>query len=251
MTKIEMRPGDIGVRDLLLNGLTFSSGAVDAISFLTLGKVFAAFMTGNIAFLGLRLAGAGGPGWVAIMVAIAGFSVGVYLGTWIVKPRGRGGLGVWPRRVTVTLGLSLLGHAGFLILWLAVGGQPSTDVAHVLLGFWGVAMGMQSAAVRSLHVEGVFTTAATATFIFGGREAPALGCAHLFVPRCARGRFALGPRAALCPSPTFCRHGSCRSNRGHRFSEPRRDEKCRRAKQRSRETIEMGGRYRYGRQFQA
>jgi uncharacterized membrane protein YoaK (UPF0700 family) len=27
-------------------------------------------------------------------------------------------------------------------------------------------MGMQSAAVRSLHVDGVFTTAATATFIF-------------------------------------------------------------------------------------
>jgi len=27
-------------------------------------------------------------------------------------------------------------------------------------------MGMQTAAVRSLHVEGVFTTAATATFIF-------------------------------------------------------------------------------------
>jgi uncharacterized membrane protein YoaK (UPF0700 family) len=166
MTKIEMRPGDIGVRDLLLNGLTFSSGAVDAISFLTLGKVFTAFMTGNIAFLGLRLAGAGGPGWVAIMVAMAAFSVGVYLGTRIVKPRGRGGSGVWPRRVTVTLGLSLLGHAGFLILWLAVGGQPSTDVAHVLLGLWGVAMGMQSGAVRSLHVEGVFTTAATATFIF-------------------------------------------------------------------------------------
>jgi uncharacterized membrane protein YoaK (UPF0700 family) len=166
MTKIEMRPGDIGVRDLLLNGLTFSSGAIDAISFLTLGKVFAAFMTGNIAFLGLRLAGAGGPGWVAIMVAMVTFSVGVYLGTLIVKPRGRGGSGVWPRRVTVTLGLSLLGHAGFLILWLAVGGQPSTDVAHILLGLWGVAMGMQSAAVRSLHVEGVYTTAATATFIF-------------------------------------------------------------------------------------
>ena len=52
MTKVEMRPGDIGVRDLLLNGLTFSSGAVDAISFLTLGKGFTAFMTGNIAFLG-------------------------------------------------------------------------------------------------------------------------------------------------------------------------------------------------------
>jgi len=100
------------------------------------------------------------------MVAMAAFSVGVYLGTRIVKPRGRGGSAVWPRRVTVTLGLSLLRHAGFLILWLAVGGQPSTGVAHVLLGLWGVAMGMQSTAVRSLHVEGVYTTAATATFIF-------------------------------------------------------------------------------------
>jgi uncharacterized membrane protein YoaK (UPF0700 family) len=39
------------------------------------------------------------------------------------------------------------------------------DVAHVLLGSWGLAMGMQSAAVRTLHVEGVFTTAATATII--------------------------------------------------------------------------------------
>jgi uncharacterized membrane protein YoaK (UPF0700 family) len=164
--KINNEAFELKIRDLLLNGLTFSSGAIDAISFLTLGKVFSAFMTGNIAFLGLRLAGAGGPGWVAIMVAMAAFSVGVYLGTRIVKPKGCEASGVWPRRVTVALALSLLGHVGFLILWLAVRGQPSTDIAHCLLGFWGVAMGMQSAAVRSLHVEGVYTTAATATFIF-------------------------------------------------------------------------------------
>jgi uncharacterized membrane protein YoaK (UPF0700 family) len=31
---------------------------------------------------------------------------------------------------------------------------------------WGFAMGMQSAAVRRLRVDGVFTTAATATIIF-------------------------------------------------------------------------------------
>ena len=68
--------------------------------------------------------------------------------------------------MTVALGLSLIGHVGFQILWLAVHGHPSTDVANWLIGLWGVAMGMQSAAVRSLHVEGVFTTAATATFIF-------------------------------------------------------------------------------------
>src|SRR5208282_1549632 len=94
------------------------------------------------------------------------FAVGVYLGTLIVTSKGDGTPGVWPRHVTVALGLSLIGHVGFQILWLAVHGHPSTDVANWLIGLWGVAMGMQSAAVRSLHVEGVFTTAATATFIF-------------------------------------------------------------------------------------
>jgi len=166
IAKLNISPLDIRVRDLLLNGLTFSSGAVDAISFLELGKVFTAFMTGNIAFLGLRVAGAGGPGWSAIITAMAAFAVGVYLGTLIVNPSGDGTSGVWPRHVTVALGLSLIGHVGFQILWLAVRGHPSPDVANWLIGLWGVAMGIQSAAVRSLHVEGVFTTAATATFIF-------------------------------------------------------------------------------------
>jgi len=55
-------PINVKIRDLLLGALTVSSGAIDAISFLALGKVFSAFMTGNIAFLGLRLAGASSPG---------------------------------------------------------------------------------------------------------------------------------------------------------------------------------------------
>jgi len=166
IAKLNISRVDTRVRDLLLNGLTFASGAVDAISFLELGKVFTAFMTGNIAFLGLRVADAGGPAWSAIIAAMAAFAVGVYLGTLIVNSKSDGTSGVWPRHVTVALGLSLIGHVGFQILWLAVRGHPSTDVANWLIGLWGVAMGMQSAAVRSLHVEGVFTTAATATFIF-------------------------------------------------------------------------------------
>src|ERR1700681_2475382 len=149
------------VRDFLLNGLTVSSGAVDAISFLALGKVFSAFMTGNIAFLGLRVAGASAPGAVAILVSMAAFAVGVYVSTRIVKPSESSGM--WPQRVTVALGVSLIAHAVFLAVWFASNGQPSTDVAHVLLGLWGLAMGMQSAAVRTLHLDGVFTTAATAT----------------------------------------------------------------------------------------
>src|ERR1700681_2907658 len=163
-TQIHRPAVELRVRDLLLNALTVSSGAVDAISFLALGKVFSAFMTGNIAFLGFRAAGAGGPGAVAVLASMGGFAVGVYASTRIVK-RSEGS-GVWPRDVTVALGLSLIAHTVFLAVWFASNGQPSIDVADVLLGLWGLAMGMQSAAVRTLHVDGVFTTAATATIIF-------------------------------------------------------------------------------------
>src|ERR1700686_3235835 len=161
---VQDRAVELKVRDLLLNALTVSSGAVDAISFVALGKVFTAFMTGNIAFLGLRVAGAGGPGVVAILVSMAAFAVGVYLSTRIVKPSEGSGKG--PQRGAVALCISLIAHAVFLVVWFASNGQPSVHVAHVLLGSWAFAMGMQSAAVRTLHVDGVFTTAATATIIF-------------------------------------------------------------------------------------
>src|SRR5438552_1366180 len=144
VTKINNQIIEPRVRDLLLNALTVSSGAIDAISFLALGKVFSAFMPGNIAFLGLRLAGASGPGVVAIFSSMLAFGAGVFLSTQIVKHSA--GPGIWPRRVTIALGVSLLPHTAFLAVWFATNGQTSIDVAHVLLGLWGLAMGMQSAA---------------------------------------------------------------------------------------------------------
>src|SRR5229473_3231122 len=121
VTKIYNQAFALRVRDLLLNALTVSSGAVDAISFLALGKVFSAFMTGNIAFFGLRAAGASrAPGGVAIVASMAAFAVGVYLSTQIVKlPEGSC---LWPKQVTVALGLSLIPHAVFLAVWFASNG---------------------------------------------------------------------------------------------------------------------------------
>src|SRR5438034_5276352 len=104
VTKIHNQAAEPRIRDLLLKSLTVSSGAIDAISFLALGKVFSAFMTGNIAFLGLQVAGAGGPGKAAILVAMAAFALGVYLSTRIVTPSE--GSAIWPGRVTVALGIS-------------------------------------------------------------------------------------------------------------------------------------------------
>ncbi len=131
VTEIHNPAVDLSVRDLLLNALAVSSGAVDAISFLALGKVFSAFMTGNIAFLGLRVAGASAPGGVAIVVSMAAFAVGVYLSTRIVRPSE--GTGMWPQRVTVALGASLIAHAVFLAVWFASNGQPSIDAATIIL----------------------------------------------------------------------------------------------------------------------
>ena len=152
---------ELRIRDLLLMALTISSGAVDAISYLALGKIFTAFMTGNVVFLGFQTTGAGGPSVVSLAIALVFFALGAFLATWIAKPSK--GSGVWPRRVTVALGIITVAQAVFLAVWMVSDGLPSSDVANVLIGVWALAMGMQTATVFSLSVPGVFTTAATAT----------------------------------------------------------------------------------------
>ena len=87
---IDGQTTDLRVRNLLLMALTASSGAVDAISYLGLGKVFTAFITGNFVFLGLVAAALVGPSVVSLAVTLAAFAAGVYLATRIVEPsRGR------------------------------------------------------------------------------------------------------------------------------------------------------------------
>jgi uncharacterized membrane protein YoaK (UPF0700 family) len=149
-------------RNRLLVLLTLSSGSVDAICFLGLGKVFTAFMTGNFVFLGMRIAGAPGPHVVSVIVATCAFAAGVLLATRVVSPAPRSD--VWPRRVTAALGVTVVAQAAFAALWLSVGGHASLTAACFLLGMSALGMGFQTAAVFSLGIQGVFTTAATATF---------------------------------------------------------------------------------------
>jgi uncharacterized membrane protein YoaK (UPF0700 family) len=156
------RHDDVLARNRLLVLLTLSSGSVDAICFLGLGKVFTAFMTGNFVFLGLRIGGAPGPHTLSVIVAMAGFAAGVLLATRIVSPAARSD--VWPRRVTVALTVTLIAQAAFAALWLSVGGHGSLTTVQCLLGISALGMGFQTAAVFSLGIQGVFTTAATATF---------------------------------------------------------------------------------------
>jgi hypothetical protein len=110
------------------------------------------------------------PNIIAVLASIFGFAGGIYLATRIVTQNGLSAIQneqslgvVWPLRTTYALGLSLLAHVCFVLIWVA---QPSTNAILALLVVWALALGMQSAAVRRLNVGGVFTTAAAATFIF-------------------------------------------------------------------------------------
>jgi uncharacterized membrane protein YoaK (UPF0700 family) len=156
------RPETSTIRDFLLVGLTFASGAFDAIAFLGM-KVFTAFMTGNLVYLGLGVAGAEEPDLLRVAAALAAFTVGVFAAVRIVKPTK--GSGIWPQRVSIALGVAVLAEAAFAAGWLITSGRPSTGVADLLIALSALAFGLQSGAIMSLDVKGVFTTAATATMI--------------------------------------------------------------------------------------
>ncbi|WP_051979046.1 YoaK family protein [Edaphobacter aggregans] len=162
---IERQISDVRIRHWLLDALTVSSGSIDSISFLGLGKVFTAFMTGNVAFLGMGIAGNPVPRIVSVLASMAGFAVGIYFATRITSSDKQKSGVTWSPRTTFALGVSLLAHLCFVAIWFATSGRPGASAVPILLAVWALAMGLQSGAVRKLHVEGIFTTAATGTFI--------------------------------------------------------------------------------------
>src|SRR6202790_4264877 len=64
----------------LLVAMTLVTGLVDAFSYLLLGHVFVANMTGNVVFLAFALAGATGFSLAASLLAIGAFSLGALTG---------------------------------------------------------------------------------------------------------------------------------------------------------------------------
>src|SRR5258708_6296304 len=64
----------------LLLAMTFVTGLVDAFSYLALGHVFVANMTGNVVFLGFALAGAPDFSILDSFMALASFGLGALVG---------------------------------------------------------------------------------------------------------------------------------------------------------------------------
>jgi uncharacterized membrane protein YoaK (UPF0700 family) len=143
----------VAMRDALLLALTAAAGWVDALSYLGLGHVFTANMTGNLVLLGLAVGTVQAGGAERSGVALAGFAAGALLASALT----RGADGDWPGRVTAALGVETAALVAFAGLWLA--GGP----LEPLIALSAAGMGIQSAAVRRLAVAGVATTFVTGT----------------------------------------------------------------------------------------
>ena len=139
--------------------LTVVAGATDVASFTRLGGAFASVMTGNLTLLGLATARASASLATHILVALAGYIVGVGLGTRAGRWSSRGAR--WETPVTVVLLLELVAYAGLAAGWELTGSAPAGGVQFALVAAATFAMGLQATALRQ------FDTRLSTTYLTG------------------------------------------------------------------------------------
>jgi uncharacterized membrane protein YoaK (UPF0700 family) len=143
----------------LLLVLTMVTGLVDAVSYLSLGHVFVANMTGNVVFLGFAVADAQDFSIPASLLAIAGFLAGALAGGRLGSSAGhhRGRL----LAIATYIQIALLG-AALIVSTLALVPEGNA-VRYALIVLLALAMGLQNATARRLGVPDLTTTVLTLT----------------------------------------------------------------------------------------
>ena len=141
-----------GPMPMLLVCLTVVTGLVDAFSYLRLGHVFVANMTGNVVFLGFGLAGVGEISIVASLLAVLAFAVGATVG-------GRWAAGRALHRGHLLAAATSVQAAVVLVACViasiaGVGGSTAADVDRVARGGYG----RPNAVVRRLAVPDLTAT---------------------------------------------------------------------------------------------
>jgi uncharacterized membrane protein YoaK (UPF0700 family) len=158
-TLVPDRAARFGPLPPLLVAMTVVTGLVDSFSYLLLGHVFVANMTGNVVFLAFAVAGAHGFSIPASVVALVSFGLGSVLGGRIVRHFGhhRG------HHVAVASATQALLMIAAMVLALA-GAQPfGSGVRYALIVVLAGAMGIQNSSVRRLAVPDLTTTVLTLT----------------------------------------------------------------------------------------
>jgi uncharacterized membrane protein YoaK (UPF0700 family) len=142
----------------LLVCLTVVTGLIDAFSYLSLGHVFVANMTGNVVFLGFALAGVGEISIMASLLAVLAFVVGATVGGRLAAGRALHRGRLLAAATAVQAGIVL----GASVLASTVGVRGSA-AQLTLIGLLALAMGGQNAVVRRLAVPDLTTTVLTLT----------------------------------------------------------------------------------------
>jgi uncharacterized membrane protein YoaK (UPF0700 family) len=160
-----------GLLPPLLVALTAVTGLVDAFSYLVLGHVFVANMTGNVVFLAFALAGTGGFSVLASLVAIGCFALGALVA-------GRLGRSLAERRelllgVTAAVQAVIVAEA---VTMTALAASPvQTGLRYALIVVLAATMGAQNATARKLAVPDLTTTVLTLTITGLAADSPLAG----------------------------------------------------------------------------
>jgi uncharacterized membrane protein YoaK (UPF0700 family) len=146
----------------LLLLLSLTTGLIDAITVLGLGRVFTANMTGNVVFLGFAAAGA--PGFVVLpyVAAIATFLAGAAAAGLFRQLYRENEPGSWLLHASV-LEASLLWLAAAVATSFDIEAQQPAAALFAIIALTGFAMGFRNGIIRQLKVPDLTTTVLTLT----------------------------------------------------------------------------------------
>ncbi|MFF4252246.1 YoaK family protein [Streptomyces sp. NPDC001663] len=137
----------------VLLGLTVVSGLIDAVSYLGLGHVFTANMTGNVVVLGFAAAGAPGFSVRHTATSLGCFLLGAVAGGRVSRRLGEGSRRTFAR-LTLAVEAALVGASAVA----AFAAPHATATRYTVIALTAVAMGLRNATVRKLEVPGLTTT---------------------------------------------------------------------------------------------
>lgn len=159
-TPMNPAASNAGTLTISLLALTFITGLIDALSFIALGRVFTANMTGNIVFLAFAIAGVQGLSAAGSVTSLLAFMAGAVCGgLFNVRHSGWTQTGLLKKASLIEASM-LLAAAIFAIITES---KNTTTATYGLIVITAVAMGFRNAVVRKLAVPDVTTTVLTLT----------------------------------------------------------------------------------------
>jgi uncharacterized membrane protein YoaK (UPF0700 family) len=146
----------------LLLLLSVTTGLVDAISVLGLGKAFTANMTGNIVFLGFAAARTPGFHMAPYLAAIGAFVVGALIAGWTGRAHEGASLRRWLMTASPIEAILLWGAAAIATGYDVATQSPSSRL-FVIIALTAVTMGFRNGTIRQLKIPDLTTTVLTLT----------------------------------------------------------------------------------------